>query len=496
MLLLAMTSLRAALLHADLAGQALEGQLAAVLRMGGDRIERLRRTPETAPQRAALGQLLGRAMLACGREEDAEELFQRQLRHYEAMSRQTVRWYGAMDQAAMLLHLNKPARALECLGLVADDARAPIAARVEAMAAAAQAMLKAGDCGSAMRSLDAARSLAASLSDGRIGQLVDCMALELATLHRERAGDALNDHALGPVYREGAGEAPDNSLMQQQLGAAVHAVEGWSPLVAERLRHLQRMLAKDCIGPAAAAQVAGHLAWLRDRRLNEFETQARIEGALMLIGRGAAHAASELLAPLTFNEQKTHRSRHALKLQYCQAKLHHQQGRHQDALRLYRLHTQQAVQSLRSYASSGRTPGFLQQAKATADAGDPAKMRLPLRYRRAYQFMMDHLTDEHLSVRQVAAHVGVTERALQLAFRAHLGVTPAELIRTRRVEHIHRDLHERGGEASVLEVASRWGVKNRSTLVHNYRSRFDETPTQTLRGGVEDDAMTSRSPGY
>ena len=89
--------------------------------------------------------------------------------------------------------------------------------------------------------------------------------------------------------------------------------------------------------------------------------------------------------------------------------------------------------------------------------------------------MMDHLTDEHLSVRQVAAHVGVTERALQLAFRTHLGVTPAEMIRTRRVERIHGELQAHGGEAGVLEIASRWGVKNRSTLVHNYRSRFDDT---------------------
>ncbi|PIM50871.1 hypothetical protein CS062_22715 [Roseateles chitinivorans] len=495
MLLLAMTSLRAAPLHGELARLALEGQLPAALRMGGDHFERLQRTPDTAPQRAALGQLLGRAMLACGREEDAEELFQRQLRHYEAMSRHMVRWYGAMDQGAMLLHLNKPGRAIDCLGPVGDDARAPVAARVEAMAGVAQAMLRAGDCGSAMRSLDAARNLAASLGDPRFAQLVDCMALELATLHRERGGDALNDHALGSVYREGSSDAPDNTLMHQQLGAAADAVRTWSPLVAARMDHLRRMLAADCVGPAAAAQVAHQLAWLRERRLSEFETQARIEGALMLMGRGAAHAASELLAPLTFNEQQMHRSRHALELQYCQAKLHQQQGRHLDALRLYRLHTQHAVQSLRTYAAAGRAPGFLQQARASADAGDAAKLRLPLRYRRAYQFMMDHLTDEHLSVRQVAAHVGVTERALQLAFRTHLGVTPAEMIRTRRVERIHGDLQAGGGEAGVLEVASRWGVKNRSTLVHNYRSRFDETPTQTLRGATDDDTVATRLHG-
>ena len=150
MLLLALTSLRAAPLHADLAQLVLDGDLPGALRRAGERIERL--PAEAAPQRAALGQLLGRALLACGREEEAEELFQRQLKSYEALSRHMVRWYGSMDQAAMLLHLNRPARALECSGAVADDARAPVEARIEAMAATAVAMHRAGDWRSAMKS--------------------------------------------------------------------------------------------------------------------------------------------------------------------------------------------------------------------------------------------------------------------------------------------------------------------------------------------------------
>jgi AraC-like DNA-binding protein len=490
MLSLALTSLRATALHRDIAKLVLDGDLPSALRMGCERIERLPATADAAPQRAALGQLLGRVMLACGREEEAEELFQRQLKSYEAMSRHMVRWYGSMDQASMLLHLNRPGRALECSGAVADDARAPVEARIESMIVAAAAMHRAGDCRSALKSIDVARNLAATLDDERFLQLVECLALELSVLHRERAGEALDDHALGTVFKEGAAELLDNALLHQQLGAAAQAVQGWSALVAMRMRFLQRMLDKDCVGTDAAAQVSDALAWLRERRMAEAETQARIEGALMLIGRGAPRAAADLLTPLTFNEQQMRRSRYALELQYCLAKLHQHQGRHIDALRMYRHHTQQAVQALQSYAAVNRAPAFLQQAKQ-ADAGDATKMRLPLRYRRAYQYMMEHLSDENLSVRQVAAHIGVTERALQLAFRAHLGVTPAELIRTRRVENIHHELQEQAGDAGVLEVASRWGVKNRSTLVHNYRTRFDETPTQTLRGASDGMEMPS-----
>ncbi|HEY9109057.1 MAG TPA: helix-turn-helix transcriptional regulator [Roseateles sp.] len=482
MLLLALTSLRAASLHADLAQLVLEGDLPGALRRAGERIERL--PADAASQRAALGQLLGRALLASGREEEAEELFQRQLKSYEALSRHMVRWYGSMDQAAMLLHLNRPARALECSGAVADDARAPVEARIEAMAATAVAMHRAGDWRSAMKSVDVARTLAGTLADGRFAQLVDCLALELSALHHERAGEALDDHALGGIFQESAAQLLDNTVLHQQLGAAALTVQAWSPLAAMRMRFLQGLLAKDRGAVDAAAHVGDAVAWLRERRMSEAETQARIEGAMTLIGSGAHRAATDLLAPLTFNEQQMRRSRYAVELQYCLAKLHQHQGRHIDALRLYRHHTQQAVQALRSYVAAGRTPVFLQLAKQV-DAGDATKMRLPLRYRRAYQYMMEHLADEHLSVRQVAAHIGVTERALQLAFRAHLGVTPAELIRTRRVENIHQELQAQGAGAGVLEVASRWGVKNRSTLVHSYRSRFDETPTQTLRGAVD-----------
>lgn len=481
MLVLALTSLRASVLHRDLAQLVLQGDIPSALRMGSERYERLPSTPEAAGQRAALGQLLGRIMLACGREEEAEELFQRQLKSYETISRPMVRWYGTMDQGALLLHLNRPARALECFVTVADDTRAPVEARIEAMAAAALSMHRSGDCRSALNSVKAARHLASSLANEHFAQLIDCLALDLSALHGERAGESMDDHALGTVFQDGAADLLDQATLHRQLGEASTQVQAWAPWVATRMRYLRSMLEKDCVGPRAAAHVNDALAWLRERRLSEVETHARIEGALMLMARDATHAASEMLAPLTFNEMQMRRSRYALELQYCLAKLHQHQGRHIDALRLYRMHTQQAVQALRSYATVSRTPAFLQQAKQ-ADAGDPAKMRLPLRYRRAYQFILDHLTDENLSVRQVAAHIDVTERALQLAFRAHLGITPAELIRTRRMENIHQDLQDQGGSAAVLEVASRWGVRNRSTLVHNYRSRFDQTPTQTLRG--------------
>lgn len=480
MLLLTMTSLRAAAAHKDLALLVLRGDIASALRIGTEQLERVG-TGDPA-ERALVGQLVGHCLLAAGREEEAEELFQRQRRLYESVSRSAVRWQSALDQGLLLLHLNRCSRATDAFHALADDVRAPAELRIQAMMGSAVAMHRSGEASQALQALDVARRLSDQVADRRVAQMVDCLALELSALHRDRASEALDDHALGAVFRETAGEVASNDMLQQQLGAAAAALSADIPLAAFRLRYLQRLLSRDCLSVQAASHVADALAWLRERRLAGLETEMRIEAARMLIGRNALGAAGDVIAALAFNEQQAACSRHALDLHYCMARLHMHQGRHAEALRLYRQHAQQAVMALRNDAAAQKkTPRFLDQPRE-ARHGDTAKMRLPVRYRAAYQFIMDHLNDEGLCVRQVAAQVNVTERALQLAFRTHLGMTPAELIRVRRMERIREELRSDTTGRGVLEVASNWGITDRSVLARNYRSRFGETPTQTLRG--------------
>jgi AraC-like DNA-binding protein len=480
MLLLTLTSLRAATAHNDLALMVQRGDISSATRIG---MERLERSGAADPaQRALLGQLVGHCLLAGGREEEAEELFQRQRRVYESISRATVRWHSALDQGLLLLQLHRNQRAADAFNTLADDARAPCDLRIQAMAGAAVAMHRGGEAGLAFQALDVARRLSDQVPDRRVAQLVDCVALELSALHRDRASEALDDHAMGAAYRESAEQVASHDVLHQQLGAAAAAFADSIPLVAFRLRHLQRLLGRDCLGVLAATHVAEALAWLRERRLAGFEADARVEAARMLIGRNAVGAAGEIIAPLAYSEQQAACSRHALDLQYCMARLHMHQGRHADALRLYRQHAQHAVLALRSDAAAQKkTPRFLEQP-GEARQGDAARMRLPVRYRTAYQYIMDHLNDEGLSVRLVATQLNVTERALQMAFRTHLGMTPAELIRTRRMERIREELRNDSSGRGVLEVASTWGITDRSVLARNYRSRFGETPTQTLRG--------------
>jgi len=496
MLLLSFTAVRASASHGDLAPLVLRGDIAGAMRMGADRFERSSCVADPAT-RAVLGQLLSRCMLASGQEEEAEELLQRLLKIYEAVSRPMVRWHAALDQGMLMRHLKRAGRALECFNTVADDNRAPADVRIEAMAGAALAMHDSGDSRTGLQALDVARRLSDGVADRRVAQLVDAVAMEIVALQAARACDALDDHALGAVYREGSGDLPTYDILRQQLGAATGALSAQLPLAAQRLQHLQHLLNREGSSVGAAAHMNQSLAWLHERRLLAFENEARIEAARMLIGRDAVFAAGELIAPMTANEQQAQHGRHGLELAYCMARLHQHQGRPQDALRLYRQHTQLAMLSLRNDGGQKKTPRFMELPQAAAavpggtlaavlasPANDATKMRLPLRYRRAYQYIMEHLNDESLSVRQVAAHVDVTERALQLAFRTHLGMTPAELIRSRRMERIRDDLCEDTAGRGVREVAARWGITNRSTLANSYRLHFDETPTQTLQGGA------------
>src|SRR3989442_432219 len=95
MLMLMLTSARLDEMQPTLARMLMEGRIAEGLRLGLERLEPAN-TGLDLRQRAAAVQLTGRALLALGREAEAEELFQKSLKTYEATSRATVRWLSSL----------------------------------------------------------------------------------------------------------------------------------------------------------------------------------------------------------------------------------------------------------------------------------------------------------------------------------------------------------------------------------------------------------------
>ncbi|MCT4355023.1 AraC family transcriptional regulator [Streptomyces sp. Je 1-79] len=83
----------------------------------------------------------------------------------------------------------------------------------------------------------------------------------------------------------------------------------------------------------------------------------------------------------------------------------------------------------------------------------------------------------------VLARVGV--RRLQESFREYVGMSPMAYVREVRLERVREELRGAGpGELSVSEVAWRWGFAHHGRFAAQYRTRFGETPSQTLRAGA------------
>ena len=80
-----------------------------------------------------------------------------------------------------------------------------------------------------------------------------------------------------------------------------------------------------------------------------------------------------------------------------------------------------------------------------------------------------------------AAHVSV--RAVQLAFRRHLGTTPMAYLRRVRLDHTHRALVAADARhTTVAAVAAQWGFTNHSRFTAVYRATYGVLPSTTLRG--------------
>lgn len=167
-------------------------------------------------------------------------------------------------------------------------------------------------------------------------------------------------------------------------------------------------------------------------------------------------------------------------LTYCHAKLRLLRGLADEGLAMYAAYALLAMQAMRAaYPIAQRFDE--KPASHYAVVKDDISARLPARYRRAYQFMLAQAHLPSLSITDVANVIGVSERALQLAFKEHIGLSPREVLRRHRMQKIREDLQEATG-AGVMEVAMKHGIKNRTALTAGYRRYYNETPSKTSMG--------------
>lgn len=90
---------------------------------------------------------------------------------------------------------------------------------------------------------------------------------------------------------------------------------------------------------------------------------------------------------------------------------------------------------------------------------------------------------EAITVEDIAAHVDVSVRTLQNQFARDLGQSPTNYLRSRRLDRARSELADAapGSGVSVTDVATRWGFTHLGRFAVVYKSRFGESPSQTLK---------------
>lgn len=87
---------------------------------------------------------------------------------------------------------------------------------------------------------------------------------------------------------------------------------------------------------------------------------------------------------------------------------------------------------------------------------------------------------EPLTLAEMAAAAGIGGRALQIAFRRHLGCSPLAYLRMVRLADAHR-LLSGGLVATVTDAAMQVGFWHLGEFAVAYRQRYGESPSTTLR---------------
>jgi AraC-like DNA-binding protein/tetratricopeptide (TPR) repeat protein len=85
------------------------------------------------------------------------------------------------------------------------------------------------------------------------------------------------------------------------------------------------------------------------------------------------------------------------------------------------------------------------------------------------------------SLADLAAIAGVSPRTLQRQFKIFLGKTPGATIRNMRFEHARRELLQGSSSMKVAGVALHSGFTHLGRFSTEYRRRYGETPSQTLK---------------
>jgi AraC-like DNA-binding protein len=306
------------------------------------------------------------------------------------------------------------------------------------------------------------------------------MALDFQVQQRLHRLPELGDHV---YWTQGdTGEAPLPASLPASLSQTVGLETPClaSRLLAVRVEQLRRL--SDAVDGARMVHTPVEAPSFSAQFAAAHRQAECLELALVALAGRHLGEAEEILRPFERQDEALLAPCESLhcELLYCLSRLRMLQGRQEEGVLLYRRYASLAVHRVRQRHALIRrlaeVPGTVAQG-----ASDDIGARLPARYRRAYNWMLSHIGEAGLNVKDVAAVIGVTERALQQAFKRHIGDSPTEVIRRLRMQQIHETLLYQGtGRELIMDVAHRFGVCNRTTLATSYRKYYAQSPSKSM----------------
>lgn len=112
------------------------------------------------------------------------------------------------------------------------------------------------------------------------------------------------------------------------------------------------------------------------------------------------------------------------------------------------------------------------------------KVISPYFVKRTQEFIHEHL-HEPLNIEVLAEYAGVSVRTLFAGFKNYLGTTPMAYLKELRYEQAHFELMHTEN-VSVTDVAFKWGFTHLGRFSQEYKHRYGELPSSTLRCGQMD----------
>jgi AraC-like DNA-binding protein len=102
------------------------------------------------------------------------------------------------------------------------------------------------------------------------------------------------------------------------------------------------------------------------------------------------------------------------------------------------------------------------------------------RCRMAMEFMRDNLC-HGMTIADVAAFVGLSVRALQMAFQRYYNVTPSETVRNLRLDAVKAALERANDSSTVTGILLDHGVSSTGHFAAQFRKRFGVTPRDVMQ---------------